>query len=87
MRITLVHGGESFHFLVPDTIRYQALYDLACEKRVAHLRENAARLRPPALYYVDADGDRVMMHDDDDMAMAMDQGRVAGHGQLDVILE
>ena len=91
IQVRVQHGDAKSQMLLLDTDSFPALYDQVLE-RVGPFRASptglpnggAAQLR---MYYVDEDGDRVLMLDDEDLAMALDDSRARRRNQLDVIVE
>lgn len=91
MQVRVQHGDTKSQVLLLDTDSFPALYEQVVE-RVGPYRASptglpnggAAHLR---LYYVDEDGDRVLMLDDEDLAMALDDSRARRRNQLDVIVD
>ncbi|WFD02021.1 Guanine nucleotide exchange factor for Cdc42p [Malassezia obtusa] len=94
MHVRLAYGGSKSQFFMPDTASYPVLYEQIKERVAPHRAKQGlpdsmpdiadAKLR---MYYVDEDGDRVLMLDDDDLAMALDHSRLHRRNQLDVIVE
>ena len=91
IQVRVQHGDAKSQMLLLDTDSFPTLYDQVLE-RVGPFRASptglpnggAAQLR---MYYVDEDGDRVLMLDDEDLAMALDDSRARRRNQLDVIVE
>lgn len=91
MQVRVQHGDTKSQVLLLDTDSFPALYEQVIE-RVGPYRASptglpnggAAYMR---LYYVDEDGDRVLMLDDEDLAMALDDSRARRRNQLDVIVD
>lgn len=83
VKVQVHHGGDVYVLVVLANINFSALLEKVVVKiRVCggskDLNEGNVKLR-----YVDEDGDRVAMHDDDDVQMAFEHSKVSGE---DVVL-
>lgn len=88
LQIRVCHGAAKTPMLLPDTTSFSTLREAA--------RETGQRATgtpvPTAdellyLYYMDEDGDRVRMLNEDDWSMAKDHGRMHRLAQLDVLVD
>lgn len=77
VRVQVHSGGDVLSMAVPPTMAYAALVDKVASKlRAASLSSSdASNLK---LKYIDEDGDRVGMHDDEDVQMALEVGKATG---------
>lgn len=91
LQVRLACGGDRCQFAMPDSMSFLALYEQV-QERLAAPRPSAGDAsslanEKPRLYYLDDDGDQVLMLDDDDLAMALDHSRMLRRNQLDVIVK
>lgn len=77
IRLHIHYGNEVFILLVLHSIPFETLLEkVATKLRVCTGKDlNGGQVR---LKYVDEDGDRVMMHDEDDLVMALESSKERG---------
>ncbi|WFD35520.1 Guanine nucleotide exchange factor for Cdc42p [Malassezia cuniculi] len=79
------HGDTAFYCAIPAATTFAALVEMVHTQIDMHGAglDSAASLSPQSLsfgahlYYIDDDGDRVMMYDNEDLSIAMDLARAA----------
>lgn len=94
LQVRLIHGNQLSQFAMSETgsllaLREQIQDHLPARPSGRGITEGASNHADETmrLYYMDEDGDRVLMLDDDDLAMALDHRRIHRRNQLDVIVD
>ncbi|WFC97902.1 Guanine nucleotide exchange factor for Cdc42p [Malassezia yamatoensis] len=94
LQVRVHQNGQMTQFRLSDVISCTSLQDLvqsqsnglqANQSPTQNSTENSSS--PKRFFYIDKDGDRVSLLDDEDLAMALDDIRTSGGNQLDLIVE